>query len=383
MSLTKDDLALAHDQMVEHLTYICDALERAEIPYFLSSGTLLGAVREGDILQTEERDIDLDINHTEVERVLALNEVVNADGYAIIDRVPGYADYDIGYNFRDMSEPREPVGGAGLLIEYNGVFVGDIFINAIYSDGFARRQCLHTDASVAAKMTVPAWYYEGNELAPIRGRNYPVPRLPRDYLRKTYGEDWETPIPPGGFGDGRHPDSGTVYDSDMERLTLLALEQGWDGDYSGYPAWPREIKRVASFVGRRWIMKHETYFQIENRDIFTDEETRSLKSLLASHLTPFRARTLNAMIASKCYIAWEDAAKARDAALGKAHDLEQSVLQAQHDLVYLKGMKHQLMLEREAHAKTQAKLSRVLDHPAIKLARRAKSVLRKLIKKLK
>ncbi len=297
-----------HDEIFRHLSYICEVLNKAQIPHSIADGTLLGAVRENDILKTEERDFDIDICDKFAADVRLLNNKVKKDGYEIVDRTPGVYDEDIGYFFNDMQKERAPVGGAGFIVNYKGEFVGDIYVYTIFNDGFARRYCLEKEASVNAKMTMPAWFLEETTQVTIRNKKFHGPRFPEEILLKAYGQDWQTPIKPGDFGAGRHPDSGTVYDSDMERLTLLALENGWDANYSDCPSWPRDIAHVGSYAGRRWLVRHDIFLQLLDQDLFTEEEHLLARKLLDSNPSAHVRQTVLALIATRINMARLDEA---------------------------------------------------------------------------
>ena len=266
------------DELYKHLLYISSLFKKAGISHQISDGTLLGAVRENDILATEERDFDIDVADSEVPKIHGIVEEARKDGYEIVDRTPGTIEFDIGYNFDDMKQERSSSGGAGFLILYAGEFVGDVYVYTVFNDGLARRYCLQSEALVNAKMTIPAWFLEGSKSVRLRDKSFPGSREPEKLLAKTYGDDWQTPIAPGEFGPGRHPDSGGIYDSDLEHLTIVALGNGWEPEYSKRPSWHRRIDKIGSYAGRRWVMRHDPYFMIEDRSLFTQEESRILES---------------------------------------------------------------------------------------------------------
>ena len=62
------------------LFYITDLLDKNDIIYWLDYGTLLGAVRNGEIIPWDT-DIDLGTLGTEVEKICSLKDQILADGY--------------------------------------------------------------------------------------------------------------------------------------------------------------------------------------------------------------------------------------------------------------------------------------------------------------
>ena len=276
---------IKRDQIFQHLCAICDAFEEAKVPYRVAEGTLLGGVREKDIIAHEERDFELDVSFEDVSRVLALNKGLKKSRYEIVDREPGRFKYDVGYHFQNMKAQRDPVGGAGLIVMHDGIVVGDISVYTVFNDGMARRYCLRTESSPSPRMTIPAWYLEGDEKIEIRGRKFPCPRLPDAVVRKIYGEFWHEARQPGTFPKGFHPRSGQEYDAPIEPLMILALKNGWDGDYSDCPMWPRDIKYVGSHVGRKWLIHHDASLGLLDDEFFDPAERALLLRSLSDQPT--------------------------------------------------------------------------------------------------
>jgi hypothetical protein len=144
-----------------------DALFEGRIPYCIEGGTLLGAIRHGEIIPWDD-DIDLRISWT-YERVL---------------RSLAFAEYNIViqpsfFGYKVYFEDGQPV--AGTTWKYPSV---DIFVCAgrHFANAIARR--LWPKSYINRDELLPLKQYQ---LGPIQvwGPNNPIP-----YLDRTYGADW-------------------------------------------------------------------------------------------------------------------------------------------------------------------------------------------------
>ncbi|TVP71165.1 MAG: hypothetical protein EA340_05005 [Nitriliruptor sp.] len=240
---------------------VTSRVETAGIPYVLSGGTLLGAVRDGALIP-HDPDFDLEFDRDDEARVRALQDDLAALGIEL--RVKqrngiGLADGRPG-----------PDGGchaSNLQVYADGRHVGDLLFFTMFDDGIARRYDAATRTLYNPRMMIPAWYLEEPRTARIGTRSYPVVRDAALVLEVTYGPDWRRPIAPGDFTAGSNPRSGAVYDKPTERLIEHALAQGWDGDYRDRPSWPPRVTYVNSHAARRWVFRHEP--ELVSTDILT------------------------------------------------------------------------------------------------------------------
>jgi len=226
-------------------------VEAEQIPYVLSGGTLLGAIRDGALIP-HDPDFDLEFDLDDEDRVRALGadlarfgiefRVKRRNGVRLADGRPG---------------PDDGCHASNLQVYADGRHVGDLLFFTVFDDGIARRYDAATATLYNPRMMIPAWYLEEPRSAAIGTRSYPVVRDAELVLEVTYGPDWRQPIPPGGFTAGRNPRSGAMYDKPTERLVEHALTQGWDGDYRAQPSWPPVVTYVNSHAARRWVFRHE------------------------------------------------------------------------------------------------------------------------------
>jgi hypothetical protein len=266
------------DELFPILRDTCQILEANNIPYVLTGGTLLGAVRAGDIIP-HDKDFDLDVFYHDQSRIMALASEFAKAGVTIEEKRAKIKD--------KKTQNEIEVFGSNIYIRKDGKHAGDMYLFRIFEDGIARRVDKE-NVYYNAKMTVPAWFYEGHTAVEIRGVTFKGPRSPEIFLEKIYGDDWRTPLKPGHYKPGRRTDSGSVMDPDIETLIRHALINGWDTDYSNRDAWPREIKLISSKLGERWVRRHEVLL---NKDIISAVDSAAIASV-AQKPTPFRIARL-------------------------------------------------------------------------------------------
>lgn len=378
--MTPQEFESKQDELFHHLSYVADLFTEEGISFQIADGTLLGAVREGNILKTEERDFDLDIIDSEVQKVRELANKALKDGYEFVERTPNTVDFDIGYAFWDMKAERTATGGAGFLIMHNGEFVGDVYIYTVFNDGLARRYCLDSEGSVNAKMTIPAWFLEASTPVQIRGKEFPGSRAPEKILAKTYGPDWTTPIAPGEFGPGQHPDSGGIYDSDMEHLVIFAIENGWQPNYGNKTQWSRRIKKVGSYAGRRWVMSHDPYYILDDISLFSKAERDVLKARIESGPSKELLLIVMRVICARLSLRKRDTKVELAAAKKKTSLLKEEMHQTQ---MHLENTRLEAKNAQECTRKTQAEFRRFKERRSVKIAVTFADFFRKIRKKLR
>lgn len=241
------------DILYTALCSTCDVLEEINCSYFLAGGTLLGAKRAGDLIP-HDIDFDLDCLSKDEEKILNAQDLFAQKGLSI-RRQMSLAPQRLN----SSEQTKTPLYCSCIHVEYQGIRIGDIYIFTIFNDGIARRFDIESGTYANAKMSLPAWYYDGNEFLSIRNRKFRSVKAPELVLEKIYGTDWETPLKPGQFAKNRNATSGSVPDADIEKLILYALENGWSGQHTKERKWPQPIQWVGwpADVSREWIFRHE------------------------------------------------------------------------------------------------------------------------------
>lgn len=174
---------------------IVDILNEEKIDYMLDSGTLIGLVRDGDILPWDD-DVDVSLPERELEKFLAILPRFRKRGWWI--------------SHRYMKQPFDvwKVGDYQSIKIRNkrwGLFRGRVKsdLNVKYKHGneyFWYMLGLRKISKVDEK------YFDGYEEVDYEGRKVKVPAHYEDYLTLKYG-DWKTP---NRDYDGKTDDGTTI-----------------------------------------------------------------------------------------------------------------------------------------------------------------------------
>lgn len=168
------------------LVRICAMLDHAQITYHLEGGTLLGIVRDGDLLPWDV-DLDISIMPDNVQKIKALRWQFLRSGWQL--------------SVRRSSLNKGPIqkGQIGIfkikplwayIIQMinpkHEMVVLDIFVKV--------KDATHTYWQANGKvMRVENRYYQSFDTVDYRGAKLKVPNFYRDYLSEKYG-DWSVPI---------------------------------------------------------------------------------------------------------------------------------------------------------------------------------------------
>ena len=174
------------DELYNHLKFISTILKQKGIKHWITYGTLLGAVRDKDIIPYDY-DFDIGAKISDVDRILSLNSMISKVGYQLKKK------HSYGYSF-DNPKRRRMVWRVSIKILFNGEEVGDIYLYRRFSDGFMRRFDVTTGTYFWAKGTYPAWFTDELIQVRIRDSIFPAPQSPHVLLRHWYGLEWTVPI---------------------------------------------------------------------------------------------------------------------------------------------------------------------------------------------
>ena len=191
------------NELFTHLGYISGILSKYNIKYWLSYGTLLGAIRQHDIIPYDY-DFDLGANIDDVDKILDLNHIVGYDGYEFKKLYMG------------------DIWRVSLKVFYKGVEMGDIYLYKKFDDGFMRRFDIISGTYFWPKSTFPYWFIEQLETTNIRDTIFPIPKDSEKLLEHWYGSTWKTPIKAkaqGGQGDGNSDYYGGANNMKLNFLT--------------------------------------------------------------------------------------------------------------------------------------------------------------------
>jgi hypothetical protein len=204
----------------------------------LAYGTLLGAVREGDVIEWDH-DFDLFVRPGDAQRILELNSVLSGVGV------------EIGRLRYPSSMLAVNPGGVGwfdpmhLQVRSDGVPIGDCFMPSVFADGVLRRFDFATDVYWTPHFSIPHFYFEEMTQAHIGEHAYPVPVHAEDFLALMYGSDWRVPyrsVIDGGNARSGVTDHSHRFAPSLRQSTAWAASRGCDFEmYVGQPSWPRRV----------------------------------------------------------------------------------------------------------------------------------------------
>jgi len=162
----------------------CAALDSIKVPYWLTDGTLLGFIRNGDFI-AHDNDIDLGVHIKNYSP-----DIIKA-----FKKIGFKMKHQYGCNER---------GGKEYTFKRDGIKV-DIFFfydeeNTtwhgawLYESGFLHSRWFRK--SGLSKPSLIRYGYKNFALSTmeIRGKTFSIPENPIHYLEQKYGKDWSTPV---------------------------------------------------------------------------------------------------------------------------------------------------------------------------------------------
>ena len=240
------------------LEYIHNVMKEHGLKHWVSYGTLLGGIRNGDIIDWDN-DIDFEGFFSDLDQYIALNDIIKKEGYEFsVDKRKKCRDFSTPFmaSFTKSKYEKWPVN---IKILYDGTSIGDVFLFTCFADGILRRFDPRNKLFFNPKTSFPYWYVEELEEVIINNKPYPCPRHPEKILEYHYGPDWRTPInclEAGAKKRRGYNRSGTPYYSDYKKLIEFSHENGAPIQRPDLPAWPTEIRYISSKKGLIWLKKN-------------------------------------------------------------------------------------------------------------------------------
>lgn len=223
------------DRLAFVVDYVSRTLQRHGIWHALAFGTLLGAVRDQDIIAWDS-DVDFFIRPSDVPRLLALNPMIAADGFA-------FTHTWIVSSVLAMNPRGATVSSGGrLTIAFEGSGVGDLYPFSLFSDGVLRWYDFEQDAYWCPESSFPHYFVEQPGEAVIRGRRYPAPRDAEHWLSYIYSPRWREPYRPGLPRTDDVNVWGYTYAPTLRTQIAWCEARGWNrAQYAHEPHWPRLV----------------------------------------------------------------------------------------------------------------------------------------------
>jgi phosphorylcholine metabolism protein LicD len=177
-----------YKRAIKLLFYVVDFMDRHDIDYHLEGGTLLGIVRDGDLLPWDY-DLDVSICSDQVEKFKQHSHELTCFQYKLKGK-PFFGSYGALHEGAPRIFKVKP-RIISFLKEFSEFFRKkyiniDIFIK--YSDEkYTYWQAEHNALKVDKK------FYEGFDEIEFMGRKLKIPLNHSEYLESKYG-DWKTPV---------------------------------------------------------------------------------------------------------------------------------------------------------------------------------------------
>lgn len=171
---------LNFDRMRSMFIEIIETLERLDTPYHLEGGTLLGIVRDGDLLPWD-KDTDISINLENADKYYEAISALRGAGWRITEK------FFLEDNpFARQGQPRVAKVSDYWLWSMKGPHRMDIFLK------YPKDEWMCWTAA-NRHMRVKRDYYEGYDVIDWNGHKLRAPKNHRDYLTEKYG-DWSVVI---------------------------------------------------------------------------------------------------------------------------------------------------------------------------------------------
>lgn len=224
---------LAHCLQLVHSTF-----QRYGIWHTLTYGTLLGAVRDSQLIPWDD-DIDLMVRPSDVDRILRLSHILSEQGIVF---------HSITHPPKMLAVNSGSVHGFSpcqIAISFAGRKIGDLYAFNLFSDGVLRRFDPATGVYWCPHSSFPHFFVEETTTVSIGENRYPAPRRPDRFLSGVYGEDWQKPyraVRQGGKGEEGRTVHGDRFAPNLSGEIQWCVGQGWDQTrYRNELRWPREI----------------------------------------------------------------------------------------------------------------------------------------------
>ena len=186
------------DEIYEHIKYIHYELSKHNIKHWLMYGTLLGCVRNKDVIPYDY-DFDFGILFSDIEKILSID--LENKKYRI-GKTKGGTIYSKKSEFKDV----EGIWRVSLKVMYEEVAVGDLYIYCRFDDGFMQRYDPINKILFWPMSVYPALLTDTLETGTIRDLKLPIPIYPECLLEYFYGPMWKIPIQANSQGGSGHQD---------------------------------------------------------------------------------------------------------------------------------------------------------------------------------
>jgi hypothetical protein len=203
------------DEIYTHLVYIDDKLNSIGVKHWLMYGTLLGAVRDNNIIPFYY-DFDLGAYVDDCNDILKLNDTIKKDGYSLVKPETSAVDY------KTLTEHKN-VWRVSLKVMFNNVPMGDIYLYSHCDDGYMRRYDPISKTLFWPQTVFHSYFIDNLTRVAIRDIYFWAPIDSEFLLAYWYGNTWRTPIKSEAQG-GQHRSDRDYYGGD-KNMKLNNMKQ--------------------------------------------------------------------------------------------------------------------------------------------------------------
>lgn len=264
------------------LSILAEHFNKLDIFYVLSSGTLLGAIRESALIE-HDHDFDIEVYSRDIQKIIDMNDYLARFN---INLIQTYLPSAIDVKSFDRVEGN--FDRQRIAVYLDDLLVGDIFCFTCFSDGMLRRVDINNRYYFNARHQTPVWYWLELDKARLYGEYFPVPRYSHLLLESMYGSNWVRPIKPGEHAQGHHPTGGAIIKRDMNCIRRFASQQGGDRFSVNSIAWPFNILYVNSKRSLNFILRNEP--ELFDIDAFNEAESNLLEGDFSFDSWQFRLK---------------------------------------------------------------------------------------------
>lgn len=245
----KDLKKITPDNIFYHLCYIDNVLTENNIKHWIMYGTLLGAIRDNDIIQ-HDYDFDFGANIEDRNKILSLNNQVKKDGYSLELQSLYQNEYNNVKNTK-------AVWRISVKVIYQGIEFGDIYLYQKFNDGYMRRFNVEEGCYFWPNSTYPSVFTDKLQLLQIRNKEFNAPIDAEILLTHWYGTTWKTPYKaPAQGGEARE---GSDYFGGTTTVKLANLTNFVNNKY-GLNLKPNLKTKINYFYPqdqKQWILDNE------------------------------------------------------------------------------------------------------------------------------
>jgi hypothetical protein len=233
-----------------HMDYIHRLLEGFSIKHWLTLSTLLGAVRDKNIIE-QDNHFYFGANYADTETIVNLNDYISSSGYTL------YKPTNLVWDYLSLTKSFK-LWTSTIKVKYNGLDVGTIYLYYKFPDEIMRVMDIANQVYYWPILSFPSWYIEELSATTIGNKSYPAPRNAEILLKYWYGKDWKTP-------NITHININDHYDKQLDISKIIQYDLAYylDKTYSitVRPYLNNTVRYIAPKEQKIWLAANDPPYQ--------------------------------------------------------------------------------------------------------------------------